>query len=430
MTEPERPKFAILLRYAPFGLPLAFGALPVYLLLPHLYATRYGLSLGGVGLLLLLTRLGDAVIDPLIGRWSDAWAARHGARVGLIAWGLLPLALSFYLLFNPLRSLSIWWSLAPALIAFYVAYSVSGLNYQAMAAELSTQYQARSWLTTAREGAALIGVLLAAILPELLQRHLPAQAAWQAFALVFVVLLFFAAIPLWNRSLRRPVELTTQRGWWRFYEPLRRPATRRLFAVYTLSQSANTVAATLFFFFVDQILQAPHWAPGFLLLYFVSGAAGMPFWLWYSHRQGKARAWRWAMLLATFAFLGAVLLGPGLLWGYALVCLFSGLALGADQALPPSILADHTDADPNARAGSYFGLYNWVGKAATAIGAGLILPLLQWLGYSVEGQNLWALLLGYALVPALFKLWAIYLLQPERVDWAALRFTTPSGAHP
>ncbi|MEY2342136.1 MFS transporter [Acidithiobacillus sp. IBUN Pt1247-S3] len=428
MPKQDHPPARLLLRYAPLGLPLAFGALPVYLLLPHLYATRYGLSLAGIGVFLLLARLGDAIVDPLIGRWSDAWAAGHGARLALIVGGLPLLMFSFYMLFNPIADVSVWWTLAPALLLFYLAYSVSSLNYQALGAELSSSYQGRTWLTTAREAGALLGVLLAAVLPTLLHRELGAQWAWPAFALTFAALLLVAALPLWGQSLRRPVRTTEKGPFWRFYEPLRRPHTARLLGVYTLSQSANTVAATLFFFFVDQILQAPQWAPAFLLLYFLAGAAGMPFWLWTSRRQGKALAWRWAMTLATLAFLGAVLLGPGALWGYALVCLFSGLSLGADQALPPSILADHTDSDAAARAGSYFGLYNWVGKAATALGAGLILPLLQGLGYSASGKNLWALLLGYALVPAALKLAAIVLLQPQRVEGAAALSTTPVGA--
>ncbi|WP_308389264.1 MFS transporter [Acidithiobacillus sp. AMEEHan] len=423
----ERPEAGILLRYAPLGLPLAFAALPVYLLLPHLYATRFGLSLAGIGVLLLLARLGDAVIDPLIGRASDHWAAHSGSRLGLIWMGLPPLILSFYFLFNPIAKISVWWTLIPALFAFYLAYSLSSLNYQALGAELSTDYQGRSWLTTAREAGALLGVLLAAALPELLQKRLGPATAWPIFAGIFAALLLLAALPLRGRRLRRSVAATRQGPWWRFYEPLQRPHTARLLGVYTLSQSANTVAATLFFFFVDQILRAPSWAPAFLLLYFLAGAAGMPFWLWLSHRRGKAQAWRWAMVLATTAFLGAGFLGPDLLWGYALVCLVSGLALGADQALPPSILADHTDNDVEARAGSYFGLYNWVGKAATALGAGLILPLLQLLGYSASGQNLWALLLGYAVVPALLKICSIYWLQPRRVEFFPA--TVPQGVY-
>jgi Na+/melibiose symporter-like transporter len=60
-----------LIRYALLAMPLAFAALPLYVLLPNYYATHYGLSLGTLGSLLLLARLCDAIADPLIGHYVD-----------------------------------------------------------------------------------------------------------------------------------------------------------------------------------------------------------------------------------------------------------------------------------------------------------------------------------------------------------------------
>jgi len=53
------------------GLPLAFVALPLYVVLPHHYAATLGLPLASVGALLMLVRLLDAAAEPLLGRWSD-----------------------------------------------------------------------------------------------------------------------------------------------------------------------------------------------------------------------------------------------------------------------------------------------------------------------------------------------------------------------
>lgn len=121
------------------------------------------------------------------------------------------------------------------------------------------------------------------------------------------------------------------------------------------------------------------------------------------------------MLLSILAFTSAVFLGPGDAWAYGAICVLTGLTLGADQALPPSILADHTDYDSDARAGNYFGLFNWVAKAATALGAGIILPLLQWSGFR-PGEHLWLLSIAYAIVPALIKVAAILLMELRAVE--------------
>jgi len=409
-----RPAAGLLLAYAPLGLPLAFAALPVYLLIPHLYATQYGVSLALLGGLLLVLRLLDALLDPLIGHWSDLWAEALGSRLRLILAGIPGMVLGFFLLFQPWQGIGLVPSLALALTLFYVSYSLSSLNYQALGAELSQDYNGRTWLTTAREAGALVGVLLAAALPQFLERRYGPQLGLEIFVLIFAATLILAFLALWRPTMRRKV-VGYRKPWWAFYEPLRRAAVRRLLGVYTLSQTGNAVAATLFFFFVDEILHSKLLAPLFLLVYFLSGALGMPLWLALSAQVGKARAWSSAMLLSTLAFTGAAVLGPGEVWAYGLICVLTGLTLGADQALPPSILADHTDDDRDARAGNYFGLFNWVAKAATALGAGIILPLLQWSGFR-PGEHLWLLSIAYAIVPALVKLAAILLMELGTVE--------------
>ena len=55
------------LAYGLLGLPLAFAALPLYVVLPHYYASNLGLPLASVGALLLLVRLMDAGAEPLLG---------------------------------------------------------------------------------------------------------------------------------------------------------------------------------------------------------------------------------------------------------------------------------------------------------------------------------------------------------------------------
>ena len=66
--------------------PLAFAALPLYVLFPQFYATELGLSLGALGALLLLVRALDAITDPLIGRWLDAHLHTHNLlRMALVA---------------------------------------------------------------------------------------------------------------------------------------------------------------------------------------------------------------------------------------------------------------------------------------------------------------------------------------------------------
>src|SRR5512133_1831416 len=72
------------LAYGGLGLPLAFVALPLYVLLPKHYAAEFGVPLAALGALLLGARLLDAFADPVIGRLADRWFAR-GQRQVLLA---------------------------------------------------------------------------------------------------------------------------------------------------------------------------------------------------------------------------------------------------------------------------------------------------------------------------------------------------------
>lgn len=80
MTNSQQPLTARQgLAYGLLGLPLAFVALPLYVLLPHHYAQAYAMPLATLGALLLGARLLDAAIDPLLGRFSDRLFA-HSLR--------------------------------------------------------------------------------------------------------------------------------------------------------------------------------------------------------------------------------------------------------------------------------------------------------------------------------------------------------------
>ena len=91
------------LRYGLLGLPLAFVALPLYVILPNHYAREFAAPLAALGAVLLAARLVDAVLDPIIGRWCDRLAAHSRQRLlGVAAAAAVVLALGLWgLLFPP-----------------------------------------------------------------------------------------------------------------------------------------------------------------------------------------------------------------------------------------------------------------------------------------------------------------------------------------
>ena len=391
--------------YGLLGLPLAFVALPLYVILPNHYAREFGMPLALLGAILLGARLFDAFIDPLLGRWSDRLFARSARAVlALGAAAAVVLAAGFTLLFFPLvrsaAALAVW--AGAMLVITYAAFSALSVSHQSWGAMLGGDEAQRSRIVAWREGLGLVGVVLASITPVAL--GLRASTA----------LFFIALIIGWLAWRRAPRPVAKKSGQptsvGALWLPLRHAAFRRLLAVFMLNGIASAVPATLVLFFIQDRLQAtPVMEPVFLGSYFVSAALSIPLWLAVVKRIGLAYTWLVGMLLAIAVFGWATQLGAGDTAAFVLVCVLSGAALGTDLALPGAMLAGLIQAHGQSgkSEGAYFGWWNFATKLNLALAAGLALPLLGLFGYAPGARDaaaLGALVIAYCVLPCVLKL--------------------------
>jgi Na+/melibiose symporter-like transporter len=404
--------------YGLMGFPLAFAALPLYVILPNHYAREFGVPLATLGAVLLGARLFDAFIDPALGRLTDRLFARSTAAVlALGAAAALVLAIGFALLFFPLVSepgaLVIW--ATTMLMLTYAGYSALSVAHQSWAAMLGGNEAQRSRIVAWREGLGLLGVVTASVLPVLL--GLPVTTA-----------VFFAALAIgwwgWHRSVR-PVTLTQHAASEKpaaptsVWQPFRQASFRRLLAVFMLNGIASAIPATLVLFFIQDKLAAPaSFEPLFLGSYFLCAALSIPLWLAVVKRIGLARSWLVGMVLAMSVFVWASQVGDGEVLAFALICALSGVALGADLALPSAMLAgviqnnrqqtatDMPTATADPGTGAYFGWWSVATKLNLALAAGLALPLLDLFGYAPgvrDAAALNALVVAYCVLPCVLK---------------------------
>ncbi len=397
-------KPAQVMAYGVLGLPLAFAALPVYVHVPHFYAEVSGLDIAWLGFVLLVARLLDAGIDPWLG-----WLADRVPRRYMLLLALCPFGLGFVALLNPPSAYAAYWLLG-SLILTYLGFSAATVAYQAWGADLGANSGLRTRLTAAREGFGLVGSILAAALPSFLAASLSEGIGRLSWVLP-PLLLLAALITLgtFRRDSRQAMR-PDQQGMRSSLRLLLNDAPFvRLVSVFVANGIAAALPATLFLFFVADVLQAQALSGLLLALYFVAGAASLPLWVRLAGSIGRVRTWFCSMGLSIIAFAGAGLLGAGDVSLFALICLASGLALGADLALPAAMAADM--GGRTGQTGSCFGIWNFVAKLNLALAAGLALPVLAWLGYQPgSGEGLLALSLAYALLPLTFKLLAAALL--------------------
>lgn len=431
------------LRYGLMGLPLAFVALPLYVILPNHYSREFGVPLATLGAILLGARLFDALIDPLIGRWCDRLFARSlGAVLAFAAIASVALAGGFALLFFPPTrepaALLLWAS--ALLVLTYAAYSAVSVAHQSWGAMLGNlgggNDGQRSRVVAWREGLGLVGVIAASVTPVAL--GLPATVG------LFCVTLGLGWLA-WARAGRpaqapahsaHPATKAPPASSWL---PFRQTAFKRLLAVFMLNGIASAVPATLVLFFIQDRLQAPKaMEPAFLGSYFLCAALSIPLWLKLVARIGLARSWLAGMGLSIAVFIWAAQLGAGDATLFLVVCALSGVALGTDLALPSAMLAGVIAHAPTAQgggsgdaspvAGLYFGWWNFATKLNLALAAGLALPLLGLLGYTpgtTDPAALKVLVAAYCLLPCALKL-----LAAAALYGLIIRNPAPSGDTP
>jgi len=392
--------------YAVFAALLASAGLPIYIHASKFYVDEYGVSLAALGAVLFGLRLLDVVQDPLFGRMSEALRSRRGLGV-VIGCGVMALSMLGLFAVPPMLPPLIWFALM--LTGVFSAFSFLTINFYAQGVVKADRLPGHGHLALARwrETGALLGVCVAAIAPVVLGGVMDAPFA--GFAVGFCVLALAAIVMMRGEWVSDGLPPSVG-----FRAVLGDALARRLLLIALVNAAPVAVSSTLFLFFVESRLQAPGFEGPLLLLFFLSAAVAAPFWGKLAERFGTKPVLLSAMVLAIAAFGGALTLGAGDWLAYAVICVASGAALGADLTLLPAVFANRmARISPSAAEG--FGLWSFVSKFTLAFAAVTLLPLLDRAGFdsaaaSNSPEALALLTLLYAAVPSGLKLVAIILL--------------------
>lgn len=406
MTQNSPLSKVALFYYGLMALPLSFAGLPIYLHAPDFYARDIGLSLTFIGVSLLILRLIDAFQDPLIGSLSDSF---NNHRKKIILFGMFLLGGGFWMVFHPPSSFAMAWFVLSIFICT-TGFSIVNINYQALGALWHAQTHERTNITGWREGFGLVGLLIASILPTVFGLASNASLAFHQLCLVFIPLVLIASLLFFHWMKKASFDTAKQDK-----TPLKLTAwfdtswKKHFFGLYFVNSVASSIPAVLVIFFIRDRLNAENYTGLFLTLYFISGVLSMFFWQKIAKRIGKYHAWGWSMALAIITFIWAAFLGQGDSLYYCIICALSGIALGADLAIPPSLLADYiAEQEEQHTASRYFSIMAFIAKAALAVATGLTLPILEWLGYQPDSiddyQTTVYLSIAYAVIPCLTKI--------------------------
>lgn len=422
--------------YALPALALAVVGIPLYVYMPKFYADVVGVDVGLIGVLLLAARLFDAVSDPFIGILSDRTRTRFGRRRPWLALGVVPLAIALVALFAPPADLAadaaaLWFGIG--LFGVFLLWTIVAVPYESLGPEISFDYDERTSILALRDGLLIVGTVLAAASPLIATTVADLGAGAEAerekfrliawfYAPVLIVCCFLCAAVV--REQPRQHADAPPGNWFAMVGGLfgNRPFVI-LLASYTVTALGSNLPATLIPFYVQYVLGDPD-SEAYLLLYFVTGIALLPLWVYLARRFDKKWAWIASGALNSGSFACVFFLGPGDVVAYAILVAVSGIGFGATLALPSAMQADVIDYEElrtgRRREGEIIGVWLVARKLAAAIGVGLALPVLGLAGYvpNVEQTETVRLTLSalYALVPALLTLLGLALAFAYPID--------------
>jgi len=396
---PSRPGYAV------FAAMLAAAGLPIYIHAPKVYVDSYGVGLTALAGVLFALRLFDVVQDPALGWLAQRLRAVRGLAV---LGGVAVLAGSMLGLFAVTPPIAPLWWFALMMTGLFSAFSFLTICMYAQGVAAAPRLGPQGYLGLAawRETGALLGVCVAAVAPTALDAT---GNPYGNFALGFAGL---CAVALWLMR-REWTGAPGPMGDTGFRAVLSDSIARRLLFVALMNAAPVAVSSTLFLFYVESVLEAPGWEGPLLLLFFLAAAGTAPVWARLAGRFGARAMLLSAMALAIASFSLVLTLGAGDTLPFALICLASGAALGADFALLPALFARRMEqVAPEAAAA--FGLWAFVSKLTLAIAAVVLLPALEAAGFRSGADNPQAardlLTYLYALVPCVLKLGAMAVL--------------------
>lgn len=359
-------------------------ALPMALFIPAFYANEMGVSLAAVGVAIALSRLIDVVTDPLIGSLSDRLPSRFGRRKPWMVIGIPLFTVSLWHVFVPGEGVG-WVYLLIWSALLYLGFTMIDLPHKAWGAELSTDYDERSRITSWREGLATVGQVSLLLFLVLLtgQGVNEVDIQLQGIALVVVLTLpIFVTISVLAVSEGSPDGFAHEprSGWASLALVARNPAFARMVGCVIFFVSGVAIQGTLHRLVLADVMGAESQFPLMILFENLATLALVPVWLQVSLRIGKHRALIAAALWIAVFSLPLIFLRPGDTTSLMLIVAIRGSSFASILFLANSIAADVIDVDTLAsgeqRSGLYFAAWGMTTKLSLALGVllGTVLP--------------------------------------------------------
>lgn len=385
------PALALTILVAPIGL------------LPSIFAKYYGVSLVGMGAVLLFIHAFDTITDVLIGHFSDRFRLRHGTRKPfVIVGGLLSLPSAYFLVTPPGGEVTVF-SFAIWSTAFYLCFTLINIPQLSWAGELTNVPEERTFIFSMLAFVKKIAELFFYITPFLpffgTQEITHEVLRFSVIVGICMMLpmLYLSANYVPNGFAPTQKESIVKSHTAAFKDYLAVFKANKPFQVYMGAYIFIGLGlgmySGLLFMYIDVFLGVGELFATMLIVGVIAGLLLTPLSFKLIVWLGKRDSWMISTVLLIAGVFYTSMLLPGQvgitdLIAVQVVLTAAGITL---VIVGPSMLNDTVDYGllhmENGTRGVYLALYTFLVKIEIALGASLGLALAGWLGFQASEQQ-------------------------------------------
>lgn len=418
-----------------FGIALLMNGIAGVLLL--FAVSMLGIDPWLAGAIITVSKVFDAVTDPVVGMWSDRLRSPRGRRRPFLTWGAVLSAVSFAIIFTTPQFANQYVTAAylfGALCLYAFGYTLFNIPYMSMPAEMTDSYHERSSIHAYRMVFVALGGMAAGAGIKIALDALGSTEArsWAIVGCVCAAAIFITLMTTYLSTASARFTNAGEDSEKNKFEQLgeefgavvgNRHFLRLIGVKFSQLMGVQTMGAAMAYFFVQYLQQDFTTLGLFFIVVSVSTIVCSPLLVMFSKTYGKKAAYYVAAAVniayaLSWTFSGPddpvwMILGRGLLVGVA----FSGNVIMAMSMLT-DIINEDAGRSGVRREGAFTALYSFVEKVTGAFGPLIVGVALTYVGFDKslpfdvpQGDNVnTALLLAVSWLPAIFYLIAVGLL--------------------
>ena len=447
MTEKKKLSLGRILAFASADFFGGGGFNIINFLYPGFIVLAVGMSPYLAGIIMMITRIFDAVIDPPLGFFSDKLRIRFGTRRGSMLVCAPLVVLSMFLMFYPYGNPSVAIRFIAAMLSymFYCAVqSTIMIPYYSLSSEITEDYTERARMTTVRLGFSIFASIVCVAVPGMIVDSFEGNTGYIAMSLIFGAAFmicvgitgFFAKEGVPAPEKAEPFDIKN------FIRPFHVKVFRQYLWILLCCQVTMAIMSALFFFYVDFYFCRDLTANGSGNMVGMLGAAimfgmqivALPVYMRIIRKTSKTLVYILgsALWIISALVLFVIPANANAIWLYILAAIM-GFGISGPGLIPHAIYGDVVDVghlELSARvAGEFAGVANFVYTVAQALGLAIVMSILGAAGFveqdigegaakivSQPASAQTAIIFVMALAPLVFMSFGIYVCTRYRLN--------------